>query len=171
MDLAQLWIRIQHFRMNTKPDPIRIQGFNDQKRKTKLQLKKINFFGSKTTIYLSQGLHKERPSYRRAFRTQETEKAFRSQKRPSNTSNMNFFLLLWVIFALLDPDPHSESGSTDPIKSGSATLVESPVRKFDDSTWSANALIILSVSLLLCSFRRLSWSFSRNMSFSVPGIS
>jgi hypothetical protein len=30
---------------------------------------------------------------------------------------LNFFLLLWVIFALLDPD--SESGSTDPIESGS----------------------------------------------------
>jgi hypothetical protein len=35
---------------------------------------------------------------------------------------LNFFLLLWVIFALLDPDPDSESGSTDPIESGSATL-------------------------------------------------
>jgi hypothetical protein len=36
-------------------------------------------------------------------------------------------LLLWVIFALLNPDPDSESGSgsTDPIESGpgSATLV------------------------------------------------
>jgi hypothetical protein len=33
----------------------------------------------------------------------------------------NFFLLLWVIFVLLDPDPDpdSESGSTDPIESGS----------------------------------------------------
>jgi hypothetical protein len=32
-----------------------------------------------------------------------------------------FFLLLWVIFALLDPDSDSEygSGSTDPIESGS----------------------------------------------------
>ena len=29
------------------------------------------------------------------------------------------FLLLWVIFALLDPDPDSESGSADPIESGS----------------------------------------------------
>ncbi len=31
---------------------------------------------------------------------------------------------MWVIFALLDPDPDSESGSgsTDPIESGSATL-------------------------------------------------
>ena len=32
---------------------------------------------------------------------------------------------MWVIFALLDPDPDSEygSGSTDPIESGSATLI------------------------------------------------
>jgi hypothetical protein len=39
--------------------------------------------------------------------------------------NMNFykfFLLLWVIFALLDPDPDSESGSTYLIESGSGTL-------------------------------------------------
>jgi hypothetical protein len=36
-------IRIQHFRLNTDPDPIRIriQGFNDQK---------LNFFKTKTTI-------------------------------------------------------------------------------------------------------------------------
>ncbi len=27
------FIRIQHFRLNTDPDPIRIQGFNDQKLK------------------------------------------------------------------------------------------------------------------------------------------
>jgi hypothetical protein len=31
-------------------------------------------------------------------------------------------LHLWFIFALLDADPDSESGSTDPVKSGSATL-------------------------------------------------
>ncbi len=36
-----------------------------------------------------------------------------------------FFLLLWVIFALLDPDPDSKngSGSTDLIESGSETLI------------------------------------------------
>jgi hypothetical protein len=36
--------------------------------------------------------------------------------------NMNFdkfFLLLWVIFGLLDPDPDSGSGSTGPIEYGS----------------------------------------------------
>jgi hypothetical protein len=50
------------------------------------------------------------------------------QKKPSalkrghpTLQNMNFdtfFLLLWVIFALLDPDPDSEygSGSTGPIE-------------------------------------------------------
>jgi hypothetical protein len=36
---------------------------------------------------------------------------------------INFFLYLWVIFALLDPDPDCESGSgyasKDPIESGS----------------------------------------------------
>jgi hypothetical protein len=55
---------------------------------------------------------------------QVTEEAFSSQKRPSNTLKhelLNFFLLLWFIFGLLDPDPDSESGSgsTDPIESGS----------------------------------------------------
>jgi hypothetical protein len=51
------------------------------------------------------------------------------QKKPSalkrghpTLQNMNFykfFLLLWVIFALLDPDTESGSRSTDPIESGS----------------------------------------------------
>jgi hypothetical protein len=43
----------------------------------KLQLKKkLIYFGSKTTIYISLGLHKERPS---------TEEAFSSPKRPSKS--------------------------------------------------------------------------------------
>jgi hypothetical protein len=52
---------------------------------------------------------------------QVTEEACSSQKRPSNTSKHEFFLLLWVIFALLDPNPDSEygSGSTGPIEYGS----------------------------------------------------
>jgi hypothetical protein len=39
-------IRIQHFRLNTNPDPepIRIQGFNDQKLKKSTAEKKIKFF-------------------------------------------------------------------------------------------------------------------------------
>jgi hypothetical protein len=62
------FIRIRNFKLNTNtdPDPIQIQGFNDQKLKKK-QLKKKKIFGSKTTIYLSPGLHEERPSYRRSL--------------------------------------------------------------------------------------------------------
>ena len=56
---------------------------------------------------------------------QVTEEASSSQKRPSNTSKHEFFLLLWVIFALLDPDPDpysnygSGSESNGPIEYGS----------------------------------------------------
>ncbi len=97
--------------------PIRIQGFNDRKLKI-LQLKKnLIFFWSKTTIYLSLGLNKERSSYRRSLFFQDLKEAIQHFK----TWTFNFFLLLWVIFALPDPDPDSESGSgsTDPIESGS----------------------------------------------------
>jgi hypothetical protein len=37
---------------------------------------------------------------------------------------INFVLCLWVTFALLVPDPDSESGSTDLIESGSTTNPE-----------------------------------------------
>jgi hypothetical protein len=62
------------FRLNTNPDP----GMYDQKLKKMYSLKKKKkFFGSKTSLYLSLGLHQERPSYK---------KAFSSQKRTSITS-------------------------------------------------------------------------------------
>jgi hypothetical protein len=98
---------------NTDPDPIRIQGFNDQKLKKKLQLnKKKNFFDQKLQFTYPLASKKY---------VQVTEEACSSQKRPSNTSKHEFFLLLWVIFSLLDPDPDSEygSGSTGPIEYGS----------------------------------------------------
>jgi hypothetical protein len=47
------------------PDPIRIQGFDDQKLKkigTGIQLKKVDIFFIKLAIYLSLGFHKVRPS-------------------------------------------------------------------------------------------------------------
>jgi hypothetical protein len=65
-------VQVQHFMLNIDqdPDPIRIQGFDDQK------MKKVTaeiFFSSKTTIYLSpaQGPIKD---------VQVTEEAFSSQK-------------------------------------------------------------------------------------------
>jgi hypothetical protein len=56
--------------MNTDPDPtqIRIQGFDDQRLKKIYCWEKIQFLGgSKTTIYLSLGLQKGFPSYRRSL--------------------------------------------------------------------------------------------------------
>ncbi len=77
----------------------------------------IYIFLSKIAIYLSLGLHKGRPSYRRSLQT---------WKKTSSTSKFEFSLLLWVILALLDPDPYSQcgSGSSWPKRcgSGSATL-------------------------------------------------
>ncbi len=100
-------IQIQHFRLNTDPDPIRTQGFNYQKLKKITAEKKKKFFGSKTTIYLSLGLYKERPSYRRRLQL---------SKKSSNTSKhelLNKFSTFVGHFCPLG------SGSTDPIESGS----------------------------------------------------
>ncbi len=63
------WVRIwiQHFRLSTDPDPIRIQGFDDQKlEKFTAEICKKNVI-SEIAIYLSLGLHKGRPSYRRSL--------------------------------------------------------------------------------------------------------
>jgi hypothetical protein len=92
---------------------IRIQGFNDQKLK-KNYSSNFFFFWSKTAIYLSLGLHKVCPSYRRSL--QLSKEAIQHFKTWAFTKNV---LLLLVIFALLDPDSESGSGSTDPIESGS----------------------------------------------------
>jgi hypothetical protein len=58
---------------NTDPDPIRIQGFNDQK------FKKISAEKKKTAIYLSLGLHKVCPGYRRSLQlTKEAIQHFKT---------------------------------------------------------------------------------------------
>ncbi len=70
INFLRIRIRIQRLRLetNTDPDPIRIQGFNDQKLKKNYSWKKkLNFFWSKTAIYLSLGLHKVCPGYRRSL--------------------------------------------------------------------------------------------------------
>ncbi len=109
-----LRIRIQHFRLI--PIRIRIQGFDDQKLKKKITARAAinNFFGSKITIYLSLGLHKRRPSYRRSLQLSKEKEHPALQ----NMKFLNFFLLLWVIFALLDtdPDPNPLTGlNPDPL--------------------------------------------------------
>jgi hypothetical protein len=115
---------------NADPDPaffsncssgfrIRIQGLMTENWK-KLQLKKklIFFLGSKTTIYLSLGLHKGGQSYRRSL--QPSKKNIQHYKTWKLST---FFIFLWVIFPLLDPDPDPATQiNADPCGSGSETL-------------------------------------------------
>jgi hypothetical protein len=57
---------------------------------------------------------------------QTTGESFYPQKRTSSTSkhenSFQIFLFLWVIFALLDPDPATQINA-DPCGSGSTTLL------------------------------------------------
>ncbi len=90
--------------MNTDPDP----GVLCPKIGKNLQLKK-KILWAKTIIYLSLGLHKGRPSYKRSL--QLSKKNIQHFKTWNFVNFLEFFLLLWVIFALLDPDLDSEYGS------------------------------------------------------------
>jgi hypothetical protein len=82
--------------------------------------KKLNFFGSKTTINLSIGLHKGRPSYWR-----KPSALKREHPVLKNMKILDFFLFLWVIFNLLDPDPDPATQiNADPCGSGSETLLQ-----------------------------------------------
>jgi hypothetical protein len=45
---------------------------------------------------------------------QATIEVFTPQKKTSNTSKLEFFPILWVILALLDPDPYSQNADLDP---------------------------------------------------------
>jgi hypothetical protein len=65
--LIRIRIRIPHFKLKTDPDPerIRSQDFDDQKLKKKFKAEKKIWI--KTTIFLSLGLYKGRPSYRRSL--------------------------------------------------------------------------------------------------------
>jgi hypothetical protein len=85
--LIRIRIRIQHFRLNTDPDLIRIQGFDDQK------LKKII---AETTIYLSLG-HPERAS---KLQKKPASALKREHTALQNMKFLNFFLFLSVIFFL-----------------------------------------------------------------------
>jgi hypothetical protein len=101
---------------------IRIQGFDDQKLKKKYMVQqkflKI-FFRTKVAIHLCPKLQKKPSALKREH------PAFQKMKF------INFFLCLWVIYVLLDPDRDSQSGSgygfKDPIQSASPALfVRSP---------------------------------------------
>jgi hypothetical protein len=58
--------KITGFRIRIHLIRIRIQGFLWAEKKFQLKFY-FYFFGSKITIYLSQGLHKGRPNYKRSL--------------------------------------------------------------------------------------------------------
>ncbi len=93
--------------------PIRILGFDGRKFTAE---KNLTFF-DQTTIYLSLGLHKGRPSYRRSLQlAKENIQHFKTR------NFLIFILLLWFTFALLNPYPDSEYGF------GSTDLIESRIQ-------------------------------------------
>ncbi len=89
--------------------------FNDQKLKKFTAEKKIIFLWIK-----KHNLPIPRHLQRKSKLQKKPSAAKREHPALQNMKFLNYFLLLWVIFALLDPDPDSEygSGSTDSIESG-----------------------------------------------------
>ncbi len=100
--LIRIMIRIQHFRLNTDPDPdlIRIQGSNDQILKKFTQKKNIKFFCMKT-----YNLPIPRPP----------ERTSKLQKKPSAFKREHpalFFFFCWSFLPscirILNPDSHPD---------------------------------------------------------------
>ncbi len=109
-----IWFRIQHFRLNTNPDPdpIRIQGFTDQKLEKNYSWKKK--FWSKTAIYLSLGLHKVGPSYRRSLQlSKEAIQHFKTWTFKKLFYFCGSYLPSWI--QIPNPDPLTRL-NPDPIR-------------------------------------------------------
>jgi hypothetical protein len=140
-------IRIQHFRLNTDPDPdlIRIQS-GSRVLMTKTWKKFIAgkifliFFKSKTTIYISLGLHKGFPSYRRSLQP--------SKENIQHLKTWNFliffyfcgsFLPSWIQIRTPEPD-------TDPLP----LLNPDPIRIRIQNTANKALSIQQSGRLSLC---------------------
>ncbi len=84
--------------------------------------KKLNFFGSKTTICLSLGLHKGRPSYRRSLQpSKENIQYWKTWKFWIFFSFCGSFLPSWIRIRIhnlnADPDPATQINA-DPCGSG-----------------------------------------------------
>ncbi len=95
-----LWIRIHWFRIQIQHFSwIPISAFDDKNMKNY----RWNF------SYLIPSIKD----------VQVTGEAFIPQKRTSNTSKQKISFFSWAIFALLDPDPNSESEFTELVESRS----------------------------------------------------
>ena len=104
-----IWIRIQNVRLNTNPDPDPIRVFTTKKKKCTAEKKIALFLIKKTTIYLSLGLHKGRPSYKK--------KPSDLKREHPALQNMKYFFFSTFVGNFCPPG----SGSTDLIESGSGS--------------------------------------------------
>jgi hypothetical protein len=100
---AELWIRIHRTRIR-----IRIEGFDDQKQKKNTADNFLYlFFLIKNCNLLMSKLQEKSSALKREHG------AFQKIKF------INFFLCLWIIFALLDPDTDTDPGTPmnpDPVR-------------------------------------------------------
>jgi hypothetical protein len=97
------------------PDPKILMTRNWEKITAEI---KFNIFFIKNYNLLLRGL-----LYRKLKLQKKPSALKREHPARENMKFLNFFLFLLVIFALLDPDSESRSGSTDIIESGFATLL------------------------------------------------
>jgi hypothetical protein len=96
------------FQVNTDPDPIWMQGFDDQKVKKKNTAEIcFSFFDQNYTLLIPIGLHKGHPSYRRSL--------------PPSKEYIQYlkFINPFSIFVGHFCPSGSEYGSRDPAESGS----------------------------------------------------
>ncbi len=119
----ELWIWIHWFLIrNFKWIRIHIQSgsrvlMTKNWRKNTAEKFGLTFFKSKIAIFLCL-------RYRRNFQpSKENIQHFKKGKF------INFFLCLWVIFALLDPDCESGYASREPIAYGSITLLQTTLTR------------------------------------------
>jgi hypothetical protein len=105
---AELWIRIHWIRIRTRVRIqhfkwIRIQGFDFLKKKNTAEYFYIFLFKKKLQFTYPEAALQD---------VQAGAEAFSPQKRTSSTSkNEIFYLFLWILFALIDPDRDLQSGS------------------------------------------------------------
>ncbi len=119
------------FRLNTDPDP----GFWWPKIGKKLQMKKYQiFFWSKIAIYLSLGLHKGRPSYRRSLQPSKENIQHFKTPDPDLDSGCGYGSTD-LIESGSNPDPKHCLKEWIRIQSGSETLFKGNVRKIFSNGW------------------------------------
>jgi hypothetical protein len=141
---AGLWIRIHFFRIRIRIQSLMLKTntdpgiFNDPKivKKITAEIFFSFFFLSKTAIYISLGLHKVCPSYRRSLQlSKEAIQRFKTKTFSTFFLLCGSFFPSWIRIRIPNPDPDPQTRlNTDPVRiqygsgSASTTLEKSRIR-------------------------------------------